>query len=170
MKELGATELERGKAETTRGELNPRTREVEALLVRRASVTRTGTGVVAICRNFLGIRVGRKHICPKQTKGLVVGDDFAAGKQGGDQVRGTKYKVKELGATELRGGVGERQSRNDARGISQCTREVETLLVRRASVTRIGTGVEAIRRNFLGTGVEGKSEIIFMLDRGAAMW
>ncbi len=31
-----------------------------------------------------------------------MGDDLEAEKHGGDQVRGTKYEVKELGATELR--------------------------------------------------------------------
>ncbi len=49
------------------------------------------------------------------------------------EVRSTKYEVKKLGATKLRGGVGRGQSRNDARGINQCTHEVEAPLVRRAS-------------------------------------
>ncbi len=70
------------------------------------------------------------------------------------EVRSTKYEVKELGATELRRGVGGRQSRNDAEGINQSTREVEAPLVRRASVTRVGISMAAFFENFLGTGVQ----------------
>ncbi len=42
------------------------------------------------------------YICPKKNMSFVVGGDFEAGRRGGDQVRGTKYEVKELGATRLR--------------------------------------------------------------------
>ncbi len=80
-------------------------------------------------------------------------DDFAAGKRESDQVQGTKYEVKELGATELRRGVGRRQSRNDARGMNQSTREVEAPLVRRASVTRMRINITAFLENFIGAGV-----------------
>ncbi len=83
----------------------------------------------------------------------MVGDDFAAGKRGGDQVRGTKYEVKKLGATRLRGHGGRRQSQNDARGINQSTREDEAPLVCRASATRMGTGMATVFENFIGTGV-----------------
>ncbi len=70
---------------------------------------------------------------------------------------GVKYEVKELGATELRRGVGRRQSRNNAKGINQSTREVEAPLVRRASVTRIGISIGALLENFIGTGVPAQS-------------
>ncbi len=69
------------------------------------------------------------------------------------EVRSTKYEVKELGATELRGHGERRQSRNDARGINQSTREVEAPLVRRVLVTRVGIGMAAFLENFLGTDV-----------------
>ncbi len=69
------------------------------------------------------------------------------------EVRSTKYEVKEFGATELRGHGERRQSRNDARGINQSTREVEAPLVRRAFVTRVGIGMAAILENFIGRGV-----------------
>ncbi len=59
------------------------------------------------------------------------------------EVRSTKYEVKELGATELRRGVGRRQNRNEARGINQSTREVEAPLVRRAAATRMGISMTA---------------------------
>ncbi len=73
---------------------------------------------------------------------FVVGDDFAAGRRGGMEVRGTKYEVKELGATELRREVGRRQSRNDARGINQSAREDDTPVV-----------CEAMKRCSRGTGI-----------------
>ncbi len=72
------------------------------------------------------------------------------------EVRSTKYEVKELGATRLRGRGGRRQSRNDARGINQNIREVEAPLVRRASVNRMGISVAAFLENFLGTGMGRK--------------
>ncbi len=73
-------------------------------------------------------------------------------RQGGCQVRGTKYEVFKLGATELRRGVGRRQSRNDARGVNPCTREVGVLLVCGASVTRMGISMAALPENCIGTG------------------
>ncbi len=69
------------------------------------------------------------------------------------EVRSTKYEVEELGATELRRGVGRRQSRNDARRINQGTREVEAPLACRASVTRMRISMGAFFENFIGTGV-----------------
>ncbi len=69
------------------------------------------------------------------------------------EVRSTKYEVKELGATGLRRGVGRRQSRNDARGINQGTREVEASLARRASVARMEISIAAFFENFIGMGV-----------------
>ncbi len=69
------------------------------------------------------------------------------------EVRSTKYEVKELGATELRGGVGKRQSLNDVWGLDPCTCEVEAPLVRRASATRMGISIAAFLENFNGTGV-----------------
>ncbi len=81
------------------------------------------------------------------------GDDFAAGRHGEMEVRGTKYEVKELGTTELCRGVERRQSRNDARRINQGTREVEAPLVCGASVTHMGTSIAAFFENFIGTGV-----------------
>ncbi len=42
------------------------------------------------------------------------------------EVRSTKYEVKELGATELRGHGEGKQSRNDAWELNPCTREVGT--------------------------------------------
>ncbi len=68
------------------------------------------------------------------------------------EVRSTKYEVKELGATELRGHGMRRQSRNDVRELNSCTRDAEAPLVRRAGVTRMGTGMAAILENFIGTG------------------
>ncbi len=69
------------------------------------------------------------------------------------EVRSTKYEVKELGATELRRGVGKRQSRNLAWGTNPRTRDVEDPLVRRACVTRMGIRIAAFFENFIGTGV-----------------
>ncbi len=69
------------------------------------------------------------------------------------EVRSTKYEVKELGATELRGHGGRRQSKNDVWGLNPCTRDVEAHLVRRASVPRMGTSIAAILENFIGTAV-----------------
>ncbi len=43
--------------------------------------------------------------------------------------RGTKYEVRELGATELRGHGGRRQSQNDVWELNPCTREVEAPLI-----------------------------------------
>ncbi len=63
VKELGATEL-RGCAERKRsregawGE-NPRTRDVEAPLVRRASESSMGISMAAFLENFLGTGVER---------------------------------------------------------------------------------------------------------------
>ncbi len=69
------------------------------------------------------------------------------------EVRSTKYEVKEIGATELRRGVGRRQSRNDVWGENPRTRGVEAPSVRRASVTRMEISIAAILKNFIGTGV-----------------
>ncbi len=69
------------------------------------------------------------------------------------EVRSTKYEVKELGATELRGHGGRRQSQNDVWELEPCTRDVETPLVRRASATRMGISIVAFFENFIGTGV-----------------
>ncbi len=69
------------------------------------------------------------------------------------EVRSTKYEVKELGATKLRGHGMRRQSRNDVRELNSCTRDAEAPLVRKASVTRMGIGMAAFFENFLGTGV-----------------
>ncbi len=71
------------------------------------------------------------------------------------EVRSTKYEVKELGATELRGHGVRRQSRNDVRELNSCTREVEPPLVRGAFVTRMGIGMAVFLENFIGTGVVG---------------
>ncbi len=79
---------------------------------------------------------------------LAVGGNSETGRREGDQVRGTKYEVKELGATELRRHGGRRQSRNDAWGINQSTREDEAPLVRRAREPRIGTCASAICKKF----------------------
>ncbi len=84
--------------------------------------------------------------------GFMVGDDFAAGRRGGMEVRGTKYEVKKLGATEMRGHGERRQDRNDEWELNPCTREVETLLVRRAGVTRMEISIAAFSENFIGTG------------------
>ncbi len=91
------------------------------------------------------------HSRPKKNTSFVVGDNFAAGKHGGDQVRGTKYEVKELGATELR--RRRKQSRNSVWESNPCTCEVEAPLVRRASVTRMRIGIAAFFENFMGTDV-----------------
>ncbi len=64
-----------------------------------------------------------------------------------------RYEVKEIGATELRGGMWRKRSRNDARGINQSTREDEAPLVRRMSATHVGISIAAFFRNFIGTGV-----------------
>ncbi len=48
------------------------------------------------------------------------------------EVRSTKYEVKELGATELRGHGGRRQSQNDVWELNQSTREGDTSVVREA--------------------------------------
>ncbi len=68
------------------------------------------------------------HICPKKNMSFVVGGDFEAGRQGviKYEVRSTKYEVKELGATELRGHGGRMQSQNDVWGPDTCPREVGT--------------------------------------------
>ncbi len=58
------------------------------------------------------------------------------------EVRSTKYEVKELGATELRRGVGGRQSRNDARGKNQSPRGDDTTVI-----------CEAMKRCSRGTGI-----------------
>ncbi len=65
---------------------------------------------------------------------------------------GIKCEVKELGATELRREVGKRQSRNDVRELNPCGRDVEALLVRRASVTRMGISITAFFREFYWDG------------------
>ncbi len=69
------------------------------------------------------------------------------------EVRSTKYEVKELGATELRGWVERKRSRESAWGINRRTREAEAHLVRRASATRIGISIAASSESCLGTGV-----------------
>ncbi len=69
------------------------------------------------------------------------------------EVRGTKYEVKELGATELRGQGGRRKSQNDVWELNPRAREVEAPLVRRASATRMGISIAALFENFIGTGV-----------------
>ncbi len=69
------------------------------------------------------------------------------------EVRSTKYEVRELGATELRGHGGRRQSWNDAWGIDQCTREVDALLERGVCETRMGISMAALFENFIGTDV-----------------
>ncbi len=69
------------------------------------------------------------------------------------EVRSTKYEVKELGATELRGHGGRRQSQNDVWELNPCIREVEAPLVRRASATRMGISIAAFFENFIGTDV-----------------
>ncbi len=69
--------------------------------------------------------------------------DFEAGRHEGEQVRRTKYEVKQLGTTELRVHDERRQSRNDVWGPDPCTREVEAPLVRRASATRMEIGIVA---------------------------
>ncbi len=69
------------------------------------------------------------------------------------EVRSTKYEVKELGATELRGCAERKRSRKGAWGINQSTREDEAPLVRRASESRMGISMAAFLENFLGTGV-----------------
>ncbi len=49
------------------------------------------------------------------------------------EVRGTKYEVKELGATELRRGGGWKEAKPEqAWGMNQSTREVDTRVVCRA--------------------------------------
>ncbi len=73
------------------------------------------------------------------------------------EVRSTKYEVKELGATELRRGVGKRQSQNDVWGENPRTRDVEAPLARRASVTRMGISIAAFFENFIGTGAPSKN-------------
>ncbi len=73
------------------------------------------------------------------------------------EVRSTKYEVKELGATELRRGVGRRQSRNDAWESNLCTCDVAPPLVRRASATRTGTSMATVSENFIGTDVHSYS-------------
>ncbi len=69
------------------------------------------------------------------------------------EVRSTKYEVKELGATALRGQIKRRQSRNDAWELNSCTRNVEAPSARRASVTRMGISMAAFLGNFIGTDV-----------------
>ncbi len=84
----------------------------------------------------------------------MVGDGFAAGRRGGDQVRGTKCEVKELGATGLRREKRRTQSGSDAWGRNQCPRDMEAPLVRGASATRMGISIAAFFENFIGTGVK----------------
>ncbi len=74
------------------------------------------------------------------------------------EVRGTKYEVKELGATELRREVGKRQSRNDVWGENPRTRDGEAPLVRRASATCMGTSMAMVSENFIGTDAEPVGE------------
>ncbi len=67
------------------------------------------------------------------------------------EVRSTKYEVKELDATELRGRVGRKQGGKHAWGIKQCTCEVDTPPACGAYECRTETGIAAIIRKFLGT-------------------
>ncbi len=78
------------------------------------------------------------------------------GGQGRRRVRGTKYEEKESGATELRRWERWTQSRNEAWEPNPCTRGDEAPLVRKASVTRMGTSVEAVDGKFLGTDEANK--------------
>ncbi len=94
---------------------------------------------------------------PKKNMNFVVCGDFASGRQKKYEVRSTKYEVKELGATELRRGVGKRQSWNLAWGTNPCTREDEAPLVHRASATRMRISMAAILENFIGTGVTSRT-------------
>ncbi len=64
-----------------------------------------------------------------------------------------KCEVKELGATEMRGRDGRRQSGNDAWRPNLRSREIEAPLVRRASITRMGISIAAFFENSIGTGV-----------------
>ncbi len=70
VEELGATELRRG-VEGKRGEngargVNPCSREVEVPLVRRASVTRMGISMAAVCENFIGTSVTEITSVPRK--------------------------------------------------------------------------------------------------------
>ncbi len=69
------------------------------------------------------------------------------------EVRGTRYEVKELGATRLCRHGGRRQSRKDVWEPNPRTREVEVPIVRRADVTRMGISIAAYLENSIGTGV-----------------
>ncbi len=100
---------------------------------------------------------------------FVVGGDFGAGRREGDQVRGTKYEVKELGATELRRGRWKEQSWNNAWEPNPCTR-VDAPLVRKAFVTRIGISIAAFFENFLGTGEGTKYEEAEPESGGRGRW
>lgn len=60
--------------------------------------------------------------------------------------------MKGLGATEVRGHGGMRQSRDDEWGLNSCTREVDDSSVCRAAVTRMEISIAAIHGNFIGTG------------------
>ncbi len=56
---------------------------------------------------------------------------------------------------ELRGHGGRRQSQNDVWELNPCPREVEALLVRKASLTRMGISMAAFPENFIETSVVG---------------
>ncbi len=84
----------------------------------------------------------------------MVGDDFEAGRHGGDQVRGTKYEVRSVKVR--RNGVvrveREDAKREEAWGVYPCGRGVDAPSVCRAPVTR-EVSIAAFSKNFLGTGV-----------------